>query len=163
MSESRRPDLQLQFRQFNSPYPDLSILCHTFKLAVVITNLMEAVVYSRFQLRACQRHPMSESKTPEQTKAAACISKSAIMTIVLSFCSCLWYWSLLDRNQLPRCLYPYLLPVKVWWAGPAQIQALGSPEDWDPWGDRMYPMWSTYSQLEQSAQISLLTMHFEFA
>jgi len=30
--------------------PDFSILCRTFKLAVVITNLMEAVVYSRFQV-----------------------------------------------------------------------------------------------------------------
>ena len=30
--------------------PDFSVLCRTFKLAVVITNLMEAVVYSRFQV-----------------------------------------------------------------------------------------------------------------
>ena len=30
--------------------PDFSILCRTFKLAVVITNLMEAVVYSRCQV-----------------------------------------------------------------------------------------------------------------
>ena len=30
--------------------PDFSILCHTFKLAVVITNLMEAVVYGQVQV-----------------------------------------------------------------------------------------------------------------
>ena len=30
--------------------PDFSILCRSFKLAVVITNMLEAVVYSRFQV-----------------------------------------------------------------------------------------------------------------
>ena len=32
--------------------PDFSLLCRTFKLAVVITNMMEAIVYSRFQTAA---------------------------------------------------------------------------------------------------------------
>ena len=61
--------------------PDFSLLCRTFKLAVVITNMMEAIVYSRFQvLPTFMSSPNEENdKMISQVKSAVANAKGNVV------------------------------------------------------------------------------------